>query len=222
MAQLVRPVQLFQSEWSSARLLWKTTDPALFNATPSDPIERIMEIMPTAFGALVRAIGHQQVSIYAGRAIVGRLVDRCGGELGAHAVLRLTDEELRAVGFSRQKVIYLRAIAQAATIGELDDLGQLDEAEVTARLVQFPGIGIWTSKMFCIFHLELPDVFSGGDLGLREGIRILDGLDAQLSPANAERRAEAWSPYRSVAAISLWDLVRRTRLGRPETRSGRS
>jgi DNA-3-methyladenine glycosylase II len=213
MNELIRPIQLFSSEWATARQHWKDADPRLFAVTPPEPIERIMELTPTPFGALVRAIGHQQVSIYAGRAIVGRLVNACGGELDPQAMLRLTDEEIRAAGLSRQKVLYVRAIAETAVNGDFDRLYELDEAEVTARLVQIPGVGVWTAKMFCIFHLELPDVFSGGDLGLREGIRILDGDEAQLSPLAAEKRAEAWSPYRSVAAISLWDLVRRTRLG---------
>lgn len=213
MTGLVRAVQLFKAEWSAARGYWLTADPRLFEVTPPEPIERIMEVMPTGFGALVRAIGHQQVSIYAGRAIVGRLVEACGGTLEPEAVLRLTDEEVRAVGFSRQKVLYVRGLARAAATGGLDGLEDASEAGVTERLVQLPGVGVWTAKMFCIFHLERPDVFSGGDLGLREGVRILDGQDQQLTPEAAEKRAEVWSPYRSVAAVSLWDLVRRTRLG---------
>ena len=215
MTELVRAVQLFKEEWAPARALWEHADPRLFAATPREPIARIMEIMPTAFGALVRAIGHQQVSIYAGRAIIGRLVDACGGTMDPEVVLGLSEEELRAVGLSRRKGVYLRALAQAAVTGELEDLESLPEEEVTQRLVQLPGIGIWTARMFCIFHMERPDVFSGGDLGLREGIRILDMQEAQLTSAEAERRAEAWRPYRSVAAVSLWDLVRRTRAGTP-------
>src|SRR5207249_3096901 len=86
------------------------------------------------------------------------------------------------------------------------------EAEITERLVRLPGVGVWTAKMLLIFYLERPDVFTGDDLGLREGIRILDGLEGPPSAPAAEARAEIWSPYRSVASVSLWDLVRRTRL----------
>lgn len=219
MTQLVRGVRLFTAEWPLARAVWATSDPRLYDVTPEEPIERIMEVTPSAFGALVRAIGHQQVSIYAGRAIVGRLVDACAGELLPGAILRLSDDDLRAIGLSRQKVVYVRALAAAAERGELDQLAALSEDEVTARLVALPGIGRWTAQMFCLFHLERPDVFSGDDLGLREGIRILDGLEGQPDAKAAEARAEAWRPYRSVAAVSLWDLVRRTRAERPPGRA---
>lgn len=219
MSELVRAVQLFKAEWPRARALWKTTDPRLYAVTPADPVERIMEVMTSAFGALVRAIGHQQVSIYAGRAIIGRLVAACGDAMDPETVLRLSDEEFRSVGLSRQKVAYIRAIAHAAITGGLSGIDSASEEEAAQRLVQLPGVGIWTAQMFCIFHLERPDVFSGGDLGLREGIKILDDLEAQPSARAAEERALVWRPYRSVAAISLWDLVRRTRLGLQPPRS---
>jgi DNA-3-methyladenine glycosylase II len=74
--------------------------------------------------------------------------------------------------------------------------------------------------MFCLFHLERPDVFSGEDFGLREGIRILDGSEVQPRPRAAEERAEVWQPYRSVAAIVLWDYVRRAREAQRAERKG--
>ncbi|MSQ23943.1 MAG: DNA-3-methyladenine glycosylase 2 family protein [Chloroflexi bacterium] len=211
MVELVRGVQLFCAEWPEARSLWERVDPELFAVTPVEPVERVMEVMPTGFGALVRAILHQQVSIYAGRAILGRLVDACGGEVEPDAVLRLNDDDLRSVGLSRQKVSYLRALAQGTIDGVLDRLEVEPDEVVTQRLVSLPGVGVWTAKMFCLFHLARPDVFSGDDLGLREGIRILDNLDGGPSPRAAELRAEVWSPFRSLAAVSLWDLVRRSR-----------
>ena len=218
LADFIQAVQLFQDEWPEARAHWQQVDPALFAAASPEPVERLMEVMPSAFGALVRAIIHQQVSIYAGRAICGRLVDACGDEVEPLAVLRLSDEDLRAVGLSRQKTIYMRALAGAAAAGDLDDLEEESEAEVTRRLVRLPGIGVWTAKMFCMFHLMRPDVFSGDDLGLREGIRVLDAMPGPLTSTDAERRAEIWSPYRSVAAVALWDLLRRTRAADAEAR----
>lgn len=213
MTGLVRPFRLFSGEWAAARSAWAAADPRLYAVTPEEPVERLMEEMPTAFGALVRAILHQQVSIHAGRAIVGRLVAACGGSVDPTAVLSLTDEQFREVGLSRQKIIYVRALAAGAVAGALAGLQEMPEAEVAQRLVMLPGIGVWTAQMFCIFHLQRPDVFSGGDLGLREGIRILDALERSPTVTEAEARAEVWKPYRSVAAVTLWDLVRRTRLG---------
>lgn len=192
-------------------MAWRTTDPALYAATPPEPVERIIEDMPTAFGALVRAILHQQVSIYAGRAIITRFVEACGGTMEPEPVLQLSDDDLRRVGLSRPKIVYVRALAEAAASGTLEDLECQPDEEITTRLVRLPGIGIWTVKMFLIFHLQRPDVFCGLDLGLREGIRALDSLPEPPTPARADERAAVWAPYRSVAAVVLWDFLRRTR-----------
>lgn len=207
-------MKLFQVEWPLARAAWKTADPRLFQVTPPEPVERLTEDLPTAFGALVRSIAHQQLSIYAGRAIVTRLVTGCDGALEPERVLALSELDLLQVGFSRQKVRSVQALAAAAVDGIFRDIEQQTEKEVAERLVKLPGIGIWTVKMFCIAHLQRPDVFTGDDLGLREGVRMLDGRADPPTARDAERRAEVWSPYRSVAAVVLWDLVRRTRAER--------
>ena len=107
----------------------------------------------------------------------------------------------------------MRALAEAAVGGGLDGLEREPDADIIARLVPLPGIGVWTVKMFMLFHLRRPDIFSGDDLGLREGLRVLDQLPAQPTSKAAEARAEVWSPYRSVASLALWDLLRRSRLG---------
>jgi DNA-3-methyladenine glycosylase II len=208
---VIRAFQLFGREWPAARTMWQTADPLLYAVTPETPVERIMEETPTPFGALARAILHQQVSIFAGRAIVGRLATACGDALEPRLVLQLSEDQLRTAGLSRQKVLYLRSLAEAAEAGVLDGLEAQPDAAVIERLVRLPGIGTWTAKMFCLFHLERPDIFSGEDFGLREGVRILTGSATQPKPREAEERAEAWQPYRSVAAVVLWDLVRLTR-----------
>jgi len=223
---VVEAFRLFAEDWPHARAAWVTADPRLYDITPEQPVERIMESTATAFGALVRAILHQQVSIYAGRAITTRLITACGGELEPKAVAGLSEEELRTIGLSRQKVIYVSRLAEAAADGLLTRIEELPDDEVIARLTSLPGIGVWTAKMFCIFHLLRPDVFSGEDFGLREGIKILDALPEQPTPRAAESRAEAWTPYRSIAAVNLWDLVRRTResqrVSRPQVRGKRA
>jgi DNA-3-methyladenine glycosylase II len=208
---LIEAFRLFAEDWPRARAAWVTADPRLYDITPEQPVERVMESTATAFGALVRAILHQQVSIHAGRAITTRLLTACEGELHPAAVGRLTEDELRAIGLSRQKVIYVSSLADAAHAGILDRIEELPDDEIVARLTTVPGIGAWTAKMFCIFHLLRPDVFSGEDFGLREGIKILDALAEQPRARDAEERARAWQPYRSIAAVNLWDLVRRTR-----------
>lgn len=208
-----------------AREHWRTRDPLLYAVTPEQPVERLMEAMPTAFGALVRAIVHQQVSIAAGRSIATRLVAACGGEAEPARVLALSEADLQAAGLSRGKIRYVRALAEGASDGLLTDIEAQSEEEIERRLVLLPGIGVWTAKMFLLFHVRRLDVFAGGDLGLREGIEVLDGMSGPLTIAEAEARATAWSPYRSVASVVLWDLLRRTRLEgraprRRVTRSG--
>lgn len=211
--------RLFAAEWAAARAGWKTADPVLYLASPPAPVDRPIDEMPTHFAALTRSIIHQQVSMAAGRAIGARFLAACGGAWTADAVQALANEDLLAAGLSRAKARYVAALADADLRGDLAALDELSDEAVIARLVPLPGIGIWTAKMFLLFHLRRPDVFSGDDLGLRLGIGLLDGLDAPPTPAAAEARAAPWQPYRSVASLVLWDLVRRTRAEQAASRA---
>ncbi len=203
--------RLFAPEWAAARASWQTTDPVLYRAAPPDPVNRPIDEMPSPFAALTRSIIHQQVSIAAGRAIGARFLAASGGAWTADAILQLSPEEVLAAGLSRAKARYIAALAEADLRGELADIETVADQEAIARLVQLPGIGVWTAKMFLLFHLRRPDVFSGDDLGLRLGIQLLDQGDEPPTAAQAEARAAVWAPYRSPASLVLWDLVRRTR-----------
>jgi DNA-3-methyladenine glycosylase II len=206
--------RLFAREWGAARAAWKTSDPILYRTAPPSPVDRPIEEMPSHFAALTRSIIHQQVSMAAGRAIGARFLAASGGEWTAEAVRRLTNEELLAAGLSRAKARYVVALADADLRGELAGLEDSSDEDVMTRLVVLPGIGVWTARMFLLFHLRRPDVFSGDDLGLRLGISLLDERESSPTPREAEIRAEAWRPYRSLASLVLWDLVRRTRAER--------
>jgi DNA-3-methyladenine glycosylase II len=184
----------------------------LHAATPLEPVDRPLTEMPTHFAALATSITHQQVSMAAGRSIAQRTVEAAGGSWNPAGLLALSEDELRAAGLSRAKARYIRALAEADLRGELAGLEHEADDAVIERLVGLPGIGVWTAKMFLLFHLRRPDVFSGEDLGLRAGIRILDSLASPPSIREAEARAELWRPHRSVASLVLWDLVRRSRL----------
>lgn len=199
-------------EWARARAAWKAVDPVLHLAAPAEPVARPLAAMPTHFAALATSITHQQVSTAAGRSIARRAMDACGGQWSSVAALALTEEEWRAAGLSRAKVRYIQALAVADQRGDLAGLEDESDEVVTARLVALPGIGVWTAKMFMLFHLHRPDVFSGEDLGLRVGIQILDGLTSAPTIREAAARAIPWQPYRSIACLVLWDLVRRSRL----------
>jgi DNA-3-methyladenine glycosylase II len=160
------------------------------------------------YGALVRSIVGQQLSVLAARAIYGRLTARFGGRPPTPVEVLADDpEELRAAaGLSRAKVGFLRSLAEHVISGELE-LGHLDDLgddEVIAELVAVKGLGSWTAHMFLMFHLERPDVVAVGDLGIRRAIERAYGLDALPTPAQIEAIAEPWRPYRTLACRYLW------------------
>ncbi len=160
------------------------------------------------YGALVRSITGQQLSVLAARAIYGRLTDRFGGRPPTpQEILADEPEELRAAaGLSRAKVSYLRSLAEHVLSGELElaRLDDLPDEEVIAELVAVKGLGLWTAQMFLMFHLDRPDVLPTGDLGIRRAIERAYGLDGLPDPATMERIAEPWRPYRTLACRYLW------------------
>jgi DNA-3-methyladenine glycosylase II len=158
------------------------------------------------FETLVRAIAGQQISTYAAAAIYGRLVTLAGDPLTPAGVLARSPDELRAVGLSGRKVLYVRDLAERAMDGrlELDRLDDLSDDEVRVQLVAVAGIGQWSADMFLLFELHRPDVFPAGDLGLRKAVQMLDGLDQAPTEKNVAVRAERWSPYRSLATKYLF------------------
>jgi DNA-3-methyladenine glycosylase II len=160
------------------------------------------------YGALVRAIVGQQLSVLAARAIYGRLTARFDGRPPTPLELLADDpEELRAAaGLSRAKVGFLRSLAEHVVSGELEleRLDQLDDEDVIAELVAVKGIGEWSAHMFLMFHLERGDVLAVGDLGIRRAIELAYGLDALPKPAEMELLAEPWRPYRTLACRYLW------------------
>jgi DNA-3-methyladenine glycosylase II len=160
------------------------------------------------YGALVRAIVGQQLSVLAARAIYGRLIARFGGRPPTPAEILADDpEELRvAAGLSRAKVGFLRSLAEHVISGEveLERLDDLPDEEVIAELVAVKGLGTWSAHMFLMFQLERPDVLAVGDLGIRRAIERAYGLDAMPTPAEMEALAEPWRPYRTLACRYLW------------------
>ena len=156
---------------------------------------------------LVLLILEQQVSLASARAAFDRLLTRLGG-LTTEGILRSTDEELRADGFSRQKTRYVRALATALEEGALDlaGLGVLGDDDVRLTLVALPGIGPWTAEVYLLAALRRPDTWPTGDIALQEAARRALGLDVRPSPDELERIGEAWRPHRASAARLLWHL----------------
>jgi DNA-3-methyladenine glycosylase II len=156
------------------------------------------------FAALLRAIVGQQVSVASARAIWGRLEGL--GLTEPAAMAAATDEDLRAAGLSRQKARYGRALAQAGI--DFNALRGVPDADVVRTLVAVPGIGVWTAEIYAMFALGRADVFAPGDLALQEAARMLFGLETRPSDKALRQMAQAWSPWRSVAARILWAYYR--------------
>ena len=156
------------------------------------------------FTALLDAIVGQQVSVASARAIWGRL--EAAGLTEAAAMAAASDEALRAAGLSRQKARYGRALAQAGI--DFAGLRMLPDDQVIGTLVAVPGIGAWTAEIYAMFALGRADVFAPGDLALQEAARLLFDLPGRPGERPFRAMAEAWSPWRAVAARALWAYYR--------------
>ena len=164
------------------------------------------------YGALVRTITGQQLSVAAARAIYGKLTARFDDRPPTPAeILDDEPEELRAAaGLSRAKVTYLRSLAEHVISGdlELERLDELSDEDVIAELTAVKGLGLWSAHMFLMFHLSRPDVLPVGDLGIRRAIERAYGLDELPEAAAIERIAEPWRPHRTLACRYLWRSLR--------------
>jgi DNA-3-methyladenine glycosylase II len=160
------------------------------------------------YGALVRTIAGQQLSVLAARAIYGRLTERFGERPPTPEEILADDpEELRAAaGLSRAKVTYLRSLAEHVISGELelDRLDELEDEHVIAELTAVKGLGMWSAQMFLMFHLERPDVLPVGDLGIHRAIERAYNLRALPEAEAMETIAAPWRPYRTLACRYLW------------------
>src|SRR3954453_14173798 len=165
-----------------------------------------MEFSPAEFTSLAEAIVYQQLNGKAAATIWKRFAALAGQPLTPEGILKLSDEQLRGVGLSKQKSAYLKDLAQKTAAGVLDfsKLPELPDEEVIEHLTQVKGIGVWTAHMFLIFSLRRLNVLPTGDLGIRAAIRKAYGLEELPKPGAIEEMARGWHPYCSVASWYLW------------------
>lgn len=163
------------------------------------------------FGTLVHLILEQQVSLASAQAAFDRLVAALGGRIDPTGLLRLSDAQLREIGFSRQKAGYARGLATAVLDGfDLRGLETLDDDEVRVSLTALRGIGRWTADVYLTMCLLRPDVWPRGDLALATSAHAVLGLDERPGDDDLTALASRWRPYRAVAARILWhDYLRR-------------
>jgi DNA-3-methyladenine glycosylase II len=158
------------------------------------------------FPTLVHLILEQQVSLASAQAAFDRLRAATGEPLAPAGLLALTDADLLAIGFSRQKARYARALAVAVAEGslDLDGLAALDDAGVDAVLTALPGIGPWTATIYRLMVLLRPDAWPIHDIALAQAYAEIHGLAVRPRAEEMDALAEGWRPWRAVAARLLW------------------
>ena len=159
----------------------------------------------TGFPTVVYIILEQQVSLASAKAAFDKLL-AATNPLTPQRFLELDDDQLRTIGFSRQKTCYCRILAQAVLEGRIDfaQLDSLPDEQVYAQLTALTGIGAWTANIYLLMALCRPDIWPAGDLALQIAAQQVKGLPARPTVAEMDALAESWRPWRSVAARILW------------------
>jgi len=181
----------------------------------SDPvmaaiIERVgpyrLTFREPTFGTLVRSIAFQQLNGKAAKTIFDRLVAAAGGSLTPESILALTPEQMRAVGLSRQKLSYIRDLAERTRSGEIDfaRLPEMSDEDVIEHLTRVKGIGVWSAQMFLMFALRRPNILPTADYGVRAAIKKHYRKRKLPNHEQIVKLARAWHPYCSVACWYLW------------------
>lgn len=165
-----------------------------------------MQYGEPSFHSLAESILYQQLNGRAAETIFNRFTALAGDPLTPAGILRLSDEQMRGVGLSKQKTSYLRDLSEKTAAGllEFERLPELSEEEVIAHLTQVKGIGVWTAHMFLMFTLRRPDILPVGDYGVQAAIKKHYKKRKWPKPAIMEKIARPWSPYRSIACWYLW------------------
>lgn len=162
-------------------------------------------INPRGHVTLLRAIIGQQVSVAAARSIWNKLEAAVGAAIDPEALLRTSDERLREAGLSRQKISYVRSLAEHLSSGAIDfDLLPSDDEEAIRLLTAIKGIGRWTAEVYLLFAEGRPDIWPAGDLAVQAGVGRIIGLEDRPSEKQIRAMAEPWRPYRGAVAMLSW------------------
>ena len=157
------------------------------------------------YATLLRTIVGQQVSVAAAASVWAKLEQALGAGCPPEALVAADADALRACGLSRQKQGYARSLAELVMSGVLDlDALPADDEAAIAQLVQVKGIGRWSAEIYLLFAEGRPDIWPAGDLAVQIAVGQLFGLDARPSERAVRDVAEAWRPYRGVAALLAW------------------
>jgi DNA-3-methyladenine glycosylase II len=157
------------------------------------------------FPSLVYIILEQQVSLASARAAFQRL-RAAASPLTPARFLKLSDAQLKQIGFSRQKTLYTRLLAESLVKRHLDlnDLHELSDDAARKFLIAFKGIGAWTADIYLLSALRRPDIWPIGDLALAVAVQEVKRLRSRPSPERLEKLSQLWRPHRAVAARLFW------------------
>ncbi|MBC7775094.1 MAG: DNA-3-methyladenine glycosylase 2 family protein [Phycisphaerae bacterium] len=157
------------------------------------------------FATLIYIILEQQVSLASARAAFLRLQDYLGS-ITPDNFLKINDEDLFRIGFSRQKKTYARGLAEAILKQDfaIESLPQMPDTTLRPYMKSLKGIGDWTVDVYALMCLLRPDVLPKGDIALYESFRVLYALDARPNYTFFEENTQHWRPWRSVGARILW------------------
>ncbi len=164
--------------------------------------EEQLKLKSDEFLTLARAIVGQQISVKAADTIWKRLERTAKGNISSAEIRKLSTEELRKTGLSKQKTGYIRNIAESDVLGT--DWNEYSDEEVTDLLCTIKGIGKWTAEMFLIFHLARPDVLPLSDVGLMRAIEMNYNGGNAMSRERFDELGQEWTPWRTVATWYLW------------------
>ncbi len=185
---------------------WKLHDPVMarlaYEVSPFPDISR----RHSAFDSLVTSLIHQQVSIAAAASILRKFRAACGGRITPDRVLRLSDSEIRGAGLSRQKMEYVRDLARKTQTRDVDfrAFPSMPDAAIIEELTKVRGIGVWTAKMFLLFHMARPDIVSPEDLGIRIAVSKAYKMPESRVVSFIVKQSAKWSPFGSLASLTLW------------------
>ncbi|MEI2737826.1 MAG: DNA-3-methyladenine glycosylase 2 family protein [Chitinophagaceae bacterium] len=164
-----------------------------------------MWVRPNTFQTMVLFILEQQVSLASAYAAFKKLKEKVGYVTPAR-ILALTDDELRACYFSRQKIIYARELANAVQAKRISlrRLSSLPDEEIRTQMILLKGIGHWTIDVYLMHALQRADLFPLGDIALVNSLKEIKKLPKDISKEKMLKIAEPWRPYRTIAAMILW------------------
>ncbi|WP_417466026.1 DNA-3-methyladenine glycosylase family protein [Kordiimonas sp.] len=167
------------------------------------PPERMGE---QGFHTFMRVIVGQQLSVKAAATIRDRVEKLAGEGAGPTDYAKLSDEDLRGAGLSRQKISYARSLCETVEAGTLDiaALPHMSNEDAIAAITAVKGLGVWSAHMYLMFSLGRDDIWPVGDLAVRVGVGRIIGLEERPTEKECETIGERWRPYRSVVALLAW------------------